>query len=170
MRVIKGCVYSLILTTMLQATVLQKARIPGEANRLQVVSVENGTDSLEFQVFTGDSKCLGLVLPMSTLTFSADKHHKPIHIYQRAPFVVKCSKGSFLPVFIQDGGPVSGSAESGFEGPYYASLWMPYPHVAESSKLHVRYMVKKNKVGKVGIRIGPKGDYRLVAVEDVKFL
>ena len=75
-----------------------------------------------------------------------------------------------MPVFIQDGGVASGQAEDGFEGPFLISMWLQQPNVSEVSKTHIRYIIKKGSVGAIGVRIGQKGDYRLVAYEDIKFL
>ncbi|MCX5923972.1 MAG: hypothetical protein NTZ68_00905, partial [Candidatus Dependentiae bacterium] len=60
--------------------------------------------------------------------------------------------------------------EEGYEGPFYISMWLNFPQVAESSKVHVRYAVAKGKMGSIGIKIGLKGDYRLVAHDDIKFI
>lgn len=169
-------IYSLLLmsslfTVSMYASMLQREVIQGQRQRLQVASVENATDTLEFQLFSGGSSSLGIVQPISTLTFAKDKNYlKPVFLYQRDPFMIKCIKGSYLPVFIQDGGPTSGTLEPGYEGPYYVSMWLRYPQVSESSKLHIRYMLKRGKLGKIGVKIGSKGDYRLVAHENVKFL
>lgn len=164
------CLYSTV-SFGLHSQVLQKELVPGQRQRLQISTIENTTDMLSFQVFSGGSSSLGLVLPMSTLTFANDKnHHKPIHLYQKEPFMIKCIKGSYMPVYIQDGDLVGGNVEPGYEGPYYLSMWLRYPQVAESSKLHIRYLLKKGKIGKIGVKIGQKGDYRLVAHENVKFI
>ncbi len=154
----------------IQAKMLQKEYIPGQTSKLQLVAVENATTSLEFKIFPDTEASAGLVTPLSTLVFSEVNHTKPLEFKSISPISIVCTKGSYLPVYIKDEGPVSGLAPSGYLGPYYISMWLPYPYVPESSKIHIRYAVKLGKVGKVGVKIGSKGDYRLVAIEDVKFL
>ena len=67
-------------------------------------------------------------------------------------------------------GAISGKAPEGYDGPYYVSMWLSYPHVAEFVKLHIPYVIEKDKQGKVGVIIGSRGDYRLVAIENVQFV
>lgn len=160
----------LLFVQTFYAELLQKEFMPGQISRLELVAIENATEFLEFQLFSGGGPSAGLILPLSTLTFAEDASIKPIALKERSKLILKCSKGSYLPVFIQDGGPAGGKAPYGYEGPYYASMWLPYPHVADSAKLHVRYAVKKGKVGKFGIKIGNQGDYRLVAYDDMTFI
>ena len=161
---------ALLLTTCLQAKVLQHETIPGKQSKVHVISIENGTEFLEFQVYTNATSLLALVVPLSTLSISNDSTEIPIELNDRYPLVIKCSKGPYLPVYIKDGGKASGTVPDGYEGPYFVSMWLPYPHVPESSKIHIRYVVKQGKTGKIGIKIGSKGDYRLVALQDIKFL
>ncbi|MBI2353190.1 hypothetical protein HYV11_03060 [Candidatus Dependentiae bacterium] len=151
--------------------VLEKENIPGTAVRLKVMTVENETDSLEFKVFTGYKPMLGLLLPMSTLHIIDQDQNTGIALSQRDPFMISCSKGSFRPVFIQDGSRVSGKIEDGYDGPYVVSMWLSFPYIADSSKIHVPYLVKKGEIGKIGVKIGQQGDYRLKALSDtIKFL
>ena len=154
----------------LDAAILQREYAPGEQARLELVSVENGSDALEFQVFPAGNASVGTVYPMSTLQLGQDKKHPGIDIQGRDPVVVKCSKGSFAPVFIKDGVKASGVAPQGYEGPYTISMWLPYPHVPEAQKINIRYVVKHGVKGKIGVKIGTHGDYRLAAKEDVKFI
>lgn len=148
---------------------LQKEHFVGNSSRLELVSVENSTDGLEFQIFPPLKESVGLSLSMATL-FLVDEKNKGISLDKQYPLIIKCSKGSYQSVFIKDGHAISGKALDGYDGPFSISMWLPYPSVAESSKLHISYVVKKGKLGKIGIKIGPKGDYRLVAVSDVRFI
>lgn len=148
---------------------LENESFPGDSSRLQLVSVENSTEDLEFQIFPPLKESAGLSLPLGTLTV-VDDQGKAVNFNKLYPIIITCSKGSYQPVFIQDKFAISGKAPEGFDGPFYVSMWLAYPHVAESSKLHVSYVVKKGEIGKVGVKIGPKGDYRLVAVSNVKFI
>lgn len=161
---------SLLQFFMLQGNMLQESFIPGQVVRLEVVFIENNTQNLEFKAYQNGMTFSGMIAPMSTLLLERSNFSNPITLNDRYPLVIKCSKGSYLPVFIKDGGMASGVAPEGYHGPYYASMWLPYPQVPNSSKLHVRYVVKKDRIGKIGIKIGPKGDYRLVAHEAVEFL
>ena len=152
-----------------QSDIVQAEFIPGASSRLQLVSVYNGTEDLEFQIYPALKESVGLVLPMGTLHLSEDKD-KAVMLDRAYPLIIRCSKGSYRPVFIQDGYGVSGKAPEGYDGPFCVSMWLPYPFVADSSKMRISYVVKKGALGKIGIKIGPKGDYRLVAVSDVKFM
>ncbi|MBM17772.1 MAG: hypothetical protein CL947_01730 [Epsilonproteobacteria bacterium] len=154
---------------ILDAAILQKEYTPGQKVRLQLTSVQNDTDSLEFKVFSAGQTLAGFATPMSTLDL-IDTDKQGVDLAYKDTLVVKCSKGSYLPVFLKDGHKASGQAPTGYDGPYYISMWLPRPHVSDSSKLHIRYAVKKGKIGKVGLKIGMKGDYRLVAHENVQFL
>lgn len=163
-----SCLWTLTYADGL-TTVLENERIPGKSSRLQVVSVENNTEGLEFQIFPALKQSAGLSLPMGTLYLS-DEKGQGIDLDRLYPLIITCSKGSYRSVFIKDGHATTGKALEGYDGPFCVSMWLPYPFVAESSKLHIPYVVKKGKQGKVGIKIGPKGDYRLVALSDVKFI
>lgn len=149
---------------------LQIEDIIGIRSRLRVMTVENGTDSLEFKVFPEFKSTVGLVLPMSTLHIIDEDGTKGVKLSTRDPLMIVCTKGSYRPVFVQDGCRVSGETEEGYDGPYVASMWLPFPYISESAKVHVPYLVKKGEVGNVGIKIGSIGDYRLVALKNVKFL
>lgn len=149
--------------------VLQEEHMPGDSSRLQLVSVENNTDGLEFQIFPPLKQSAGLSLSMAPLSL-VDEKGVGIALNRKHPLTIKCSKGSYRSVFIQDENAVSGNHVEGFDGPFYLSMWLPYPNVADSSKLHIPYVVAKGKYGKIGLKIGAKGDYRLVAVSDVKFI
>lgn len=153
-----------------KADTLQIEDIIGTRSRLRVVTVENGTDSLEFKVFPEFRSTVGLVLPMSTLHVIDEDGNKGVKLSTRDPLMIVCTKGSYRPVFVQDGCRVSGETEDGYDGPYVASMWLPFPYISESAKVHVPYLVKKGEMGTVGIKIGSSGDYRLVALENVKFL
>ena len=164
------CYVLLLYNMAIHAVVLQKESVPHSLGHLQLVSVDNGTATLEFKVFPEGQDSAGLVMPLSTLTFSTKNNTKPVELTGNKPLVISCVKGSFLPVYIQDNGIVSGSVLEGYHGPYYVSMWLGQPHVPDSSKLHIRYIVKQGKKGRFGVKIGQKGDYRLVALQDLKFL
>lgn len=153
--------------SQLQAPIISEMKTPDSVARLKVISIENETDALEFQIFYAEEGQYAFVFPKST--FVAPKG-KELKLMGDELLAVKCCKGSFLPVFIQDGFGASGTVEEGFEGPYYISMWMQFPQVPEAFKVHVRYMIKKGTIGSIGIKIGQKGDYRLVAHENVKFI
>ena len=151
----------------IEAKMLDVGYMPGNVSRLKVISVENETDSLEFQTFYGGESASALIFPQSTFHFGSSK---ALDLASRDTLVIKCCKGSYVPVFIQDGGIASGDIEQGYDGPFYISMWMQFPQVAESSKVHVRYAIKKGQTGTIGVKIGKKGDYRFVAYDDVKFI
>lgn len=164
-----GC---LLITVTLGAknfdpVIVEAGNFPGASTRLQVVAVDNSSD-FEFKVFPAFQEAIGLVLPRSSLTIPESK---VVFLNTLYPLIITCSKGSYQSVFIQDGGArASGEVEPDFDGPFYVSMWLPYPHVSESAKLHIPYRIKKGTSGKVCIKIGPKGDYQLEAVEDAQFL
>ena len=157
------CVFGCVFDTHAKTLVLSS--MPDDKRRLQLISVENETEQLEFQLFYGSEASHGIIFPQSVYQF-----HMPLNLLGRDNVVLKCCKGSFLPVYIQDGGFASGPVEEEYDGPFYISMWLQYPQVAESSKVHVRYAVAKGKIGSIGIKIGLNGDYRLVALDDVKFI
>jgi hypothetical protein len=101
--------------------------------------------------------------------FNFDIDKSPI-LNTESMVVLKCSRGSFFPVFIKYSGAASGQVPEGFEGPYCLSMWLSHPQVPETSKVYVRYVVKKGTDGHIGIKIGKKGDYRFVAHKNVHFL
>lgn len=151
-----------------QAKPIGQGHIPIEGTRLVVISVENETDQMEFQIFNGSDRASAFVFPQSEYRYHPGKE---IHLSVKEPLAIKCCKGSFLPVYIQDGNCfASGKVEGDFEGPFYISMWLQYPQVVDSHKTHVRYVVKKGHTGKIGIKIDNKGGYRLVAHENVNFI
>lgn len=135
--------------------------------RLKLVSIENETDTLEFQIFYHFDNASAYVFPHSTFEYQVEN---AIGLNPYSLLIVKCSKGTYLPVFVQDGGYASGEVEDGYDGPFYITMWLNLPSVAESNKTHIRYVVKKGEVGKIGLKIGNNGDYRFVAHENMKFL
>lgn len=151
----------------IEAKSLDAGFMPGSTVRLKLISIENETDGLEFQTFYGGESASSLVFPQTTFNFSPSN---AIGLARNDLLVIKCCKGSFLPVFIQDGGIASGVAELGYDGPFYISMWMQYPQASLSGKVNIRYLVKKGQIGTVGVRIGKKGDYRFLAHDNVKFV
>jgi len=137
-------------------------------NIMHVVAIENDTEQCEFQVFYGSQAASAFVAPKSIFTYQPEQALN-ISNAQRM-MVIKCSKGSYLPVYIQFGGLASGKVTSGYDGPYYLTMWLGYPQLPENAKTHVRCLIKSGTIGKVGIKIGPKGDYRFVAYDNVEFI
>ncbi len=138
-----------------------------EGPLLKLTSVENDTENCEFKIFYGSDVSSGFVFAKTIFNFDADK--SPI-LNTENMVVLKCSKGSFFPVFIKYSGAASGQVPEGFEGPYCLSMWLSHPQVPETSKVYVRYVIKKGADGHIGIKIGKKGDYRFVAHQNVHFL
>lgn len=144
-------------------------KVPKESksNKVLLSFIENDTPACEFQTFYGSEGSGSFVFPQSTFYF---KPEEILDLSSGNILVIKCSKGSFFPVFVKHCGIASGQAPDGFEGPFYISMWLSHPQVPETSKVHVRYVCKKGIDGKVGIKIGSKGDYRFVADENIQFL
>lgn len=141
---------------------------PSKFSKIQLTSIENDTPAYEFQMFYGPYPASALITANSTFKFSIQSSvpldHPDHHL------LIKCCKGSFLPVFIKYGGAASGDNLPGYDGPYYIAMWLSYPQVHENSKFNVRYYVKSGSVGKVGLKIGMQGDYRFIAHDNVQFL
>ena len=137
-------------TYNLEATMASRGFIPDDVSRLKLVAVENETDALEFQTFYGDQGASSFVFPQTTFKFSPQKE---LGLAAKDLLIVKCCKGSYLPVFIQDGDIASGEVEAGYDGPFYLSMWMQFPQVSESAKTHIRYAVKRGKSGRIGLKI-----------------
>lgn len=154
------------VTLEINTAVIEQAVVHRQDSHIRLLGVENDTDSCEFEVYYGSGSSSAFVFPQSVFKFEVDKA-LPL---DRHVVVIKCCKGSFVPVYIQNGSRASGEAIQGYDGPFYISMWLSYPQVPEISKLHVRYVVKKGSQGLIGIKIGNKGDYRFVAYENVKFL
>lgn len=150
-----------------QAKQLTAGYVPDDVVKIKLVSIENDTDAMEFQVFYGFEGPNAFVFPQSVFKYLPEKE---IGLTASNIVSIKCCKGSYLPVFIQDGGYASGSVEDGYQGPFVISMWLAIPNAAELNKTHIRYIVKKGTVGTIGVRIGQKGDYRLVAYENIKFI
>jgi len=129
--------------------------------------IQNDTEECEFQTFYGSEGSSSLVFPQTTFNFM---NHEALDLTAGNILVIKCCKGSFFPVFIKHSGIASGQAPENFEGPFCISMWLSNPQVPETSKVHVRYVKRKGVSGKVGIKIGVKGDYRFVADENIQFL
>ncbi len=144
---------------------LQADAIPGSEVRLELVSVENGTTSSEFKVFHGVDSASGLVFPATTLTFET-----ALRLNQNERIQLLCSTGSYISIYIKDEGAAGGVVEDGYDGPYYLSMWLGYPQVSEDQRVRVRYAVKSGTVGKIGIKIGSKGQCQIAALEDIKIL
>ena len=138
-----------------------------EGSVLKLTSVENDTENCEFKIFYGSDASSGFVFAKTIFNF--DPKHSLI-LNSENILVLKCSRGSFYPVFIKYCGPASGVVPEGFEGPYCLSMWLAHPQVPETSKIYVRYVIKKGTEGHIGIKIGKKGDYRFVAHQNVHFL
>lgn len=146
-------------------TTLQDEVIPGSEVKIELVFVENGTDSSEFKIFHGVEASSGLVPAQSTLTFK-----ETLKLNQNERIQLLCSTGSYVSIYIKDEGAAGGSVAEGYEGPYYLSMWLGYPQVSEDQRVRVRYAVKSGKIGKIGIKIGSKGQCQIAALEDVTIL
>lgn len=145
---------------------IQPGYIPGSNVHVEIVSIENETDHSEFKVFYGAGLSRGIIFPHTTFTFD-----KALGMVQNnATVQLLCSKGSYLSIFLQDEGRASGKADDGYDGPYYLSMWLKYPQVNEQEKVSVRYQVAAGRVGKIGLKIGSKGECQVVALQDVKLL
>ena len=162
-----GCVFDMHAKSTSQSQLLTAGYSPDDSFRIKLVAVENETERMEFQVFYSFDGPSAFVFPKTTFKYQPGKE---VGMAQRNILAIKCVKGSYLPVFIQDGGMASGQAEDGFDGPFVISMWLQQPNVAETNKIHIRYVVKKGTMGTIGIRIGQKGDYRLVAYDNIKFM
>jgi len=134
--------------------------------RLSVRVVENQTIHSSFKMFYANSDSLGLLSPQSIFLFKSGERF----LQQDEMFCLQCVKGSFLPIFIEDEGPVSGQPPEGFHGPYYLSMWLNYPDVSDDQKEYVRYVVEIGKSGEIGIRINAKGDCQILALSHIKLL
>ena len=134
---------------------------------LKLTSIENDTENCEFKVFYGSDVSCAFIFPQTIFNFSP---HRYLVLNSENMLVLKCSRGSFYPVFVKHCGIASGQAPEGYEGPYCISMWLSHPQVPETSKVYVRYVVKKETEGHIGIKIGKKGDYRFVAHQNVHFL
>jgi len=151
-----------------RVSIVENEHIPGKSARLQIVSVENNTQDSVFEIFPALKESAGLILPEEVLALP---DNKGVDLGRLYPVIISCAKGSYFPLFMMNGrGAVSGQAPEGYDGPYYVSMWLSYPHVAESVKLHIPYVIEKDKQGKIGVIIGSRGDYRLVAIENVQFV
>jgi hypothetical protein len=159
-----GCVFDVHAK---QSELLTSGYAPDDSFRIKLVAVENETERMEFQIFYSFDGPSAFVFPQTTFKYSLGKE---IGLAARNILAIKCVKGSYLPVFIQDGGLASGVSDDGYEGPFVISMWLQQPNISEVNKTHIRYVVKKGTIGTIGIRIGQKGDYRLVAYDNVKFL
>lgn len=138
-----------------------------QSNKVFLSFIENDTPLCEFETFYGSEGSSSFIFPQSTFRFKPENF---LDLSSEKMLVIKCSKGSFFPVFIKHCGIASGQAPDDFEGPFYLAMWLSNPQVPETSKVHVRYVRKKGFDGKVGIKIGDKGDYRFVADENIQFL
>jgi hypothetical protein len=161
-------VMMLVQNSVIFSKYLTYGQAPDDAVHLKLVSVENETENQEFQLFYNYDSATAFVAANSTFEFVPDKQ---IKLMPANLLVIKCCKGSYVPVFVQDGGSLaSGKVQQGYQGPFFISMWLSVPNTSESNKIRVRYMVKEGSVGEIGIRIGKKGDYRLVAHNNVIFM
>ena len=136
-------------------------------HNLHMIAVENNTNNCEFQTFYGADAANCFVAPNSTFYFSPDQE---IPLDSNNLLMIKCCKGSFLPVYARCQGVASGELKQGYDGPFYLSMWLAYPQVYEDSKINIRYYVKNDAVGKIRLKIGQEGDYRFVADENISFI
>jgi hypothetical protein len=135
---------------------------------LSVSFVDNETQNCHFQLFYGSGA--GGPVIFSQTKFLYEPQQNNLVLSPQDILVIKCVKGSFLPVFIQLGGYGSGIVPEGWQGPFCIMMWLGQPMVHDSVKVRARYCVKKGTTPSVGIKIGKKGDYRFVADKNVQFL
>jgi len=135
-------------------------------DRLSLRVVQNQTLNSSFKLFYANSACLGFVTPQSILSLQPSE----MFFQQNEKLCLQCVKGSFLPIYMEDEGRVSGKAPDGYHGPYYISMWLEYPQVTDEQKIHTRYVVKHNRRGEIGIRIDPLGNCQILALDNIKFL
>ncbi|MCX5923803.1 MAG: hypothetical protein NTZ68_00035, partial [Candidatus Dependentiae bacterium] len=83
------CLFGCVFDT--QAKTLVLSSMPGDNARLNLISVENETEHLEFQLFYGADSAHGIIFPQSVY-----ECQKPLSLSGRATLVLKCCKGSFL--------------------------------------------------------------------------
>lgn len=158
------CLWGSVSTPNILGAKLEQGNQTG---KVFLAFIENDTESCEFQTFYASDASSSFVFPQTTFHFDSKN---ALELSSGNRLIIKCSKGSFFPVFIQHAGRAGGVVPDNFEGPFYISMWLSYPQVPEASKVHVRYAIKKGVDGKVGIKIGSKGDYRFVADENIEFL
>ena len=144
---------------------LQAGYIPGSNVHVEIASIDNRTESSAFDIFYGAGLSRGLVFPQTKMKLS-----QKLKLVQHTPVQLLCSKGPYLTIYVEDEGVASGTAPSGYTGPYYISMWLGRPQVSAEEKVNVRYAVKTGKIGKIGLRIGSKGECQVVAEKYVKIL
>ena len=117
-------------------------------------------------MFYSNSDNLALLTPQSIFIFKPNE----MLLQEHENFCLQCVKGSFLPIYVRDEGKVAGQAPAGFHGPYYLSMWLNYPDIAEEQKQYVRYVVKNGKQAEFSVRINPQGDCQIIALANMELL
>lgn len=134
--------------------------------RLSLRAVENQTLHSSFKIYYSNGDSLALLTPQSIFVFKPGE----MLLQQHENFCLQCVKGSFLPMYVKDEGKAGGQAPAGFHGPYYLSMWLNYPDVAEEQKQYVRYVVQIGQQAEFCIRINPQGDCQVIALENMELL
>ena len=135
-------------------------------NRLSLRAVENQTLNSAFKIYYSSGESLALLVPQSIFLFKPDE----LYLQQNENFCLQCVKGSFLPIYVKDEGKCGGQAPEGFHGPYYISMWLNYPDVAEDQKQYVRYVVRIGHQAEFCIRINQQGDCQIIALANMELL
>jgi len=143
---------------MLQNPRLMHTHIP------RISYVKNDTFDKVFELYSSSRSKIATILPQTTLMLP---DQAALSLNPEDMLIIKCTKGSFLTMFLQFAGAASGTVDPEYDGPYIFAMWLGYPVAAHSSKIHVPYAVKKASIGTVGIQIGQQGDYRIVPDQNV---
>jgi hypothetical protein len=159
-------VCALFVTLHLNAGFHETGNFVPYQKRLSLRAVENQTINSSFKLFYSNSDNLALLTPQSIFIFKPNE----MLLQEHENFCLQCVKGSFLPIYVRDEGKVAGQAPAGFHGPYYLSMWLNYPDVAEEQKQYVRYVVKSGKQAEFSIRINPQGDCQIIALANMELL
>ncbi len=157
---------TLLISLPMSAGFQETGNFVSYEKRLSLRAIENQTLNSSFKAYYSNSDSLALLTPQSIFIF------KPAEmlLQQHEIFCLQCVKGSFLPIYIKNEGKVAGQAPVGFHGPYYLSMWLNYPDVAEEQKQYVRYVVKIGHQAEFCIRINPQGDCQIIALANMELL
>ncbi len=132
--------------------------------RLYVHTIKNSSKAT-FEIYYS-SGAKGLLLPDSVLEFKPYE----LSLEQAVPLQIKCVKGPYVDMYLQDGGKVSGTAYAGYAGPYALAMWLSYPQVSVKEKTFIPYVVAEHKQGGITLCIDEKGSLQIQAVYDIKLI
>ena len=143
---------------------------PGEfvpfSSRLSLRAVENQTTYSSFKIYYANSDSLALLVPKTVFLLQPDE----LFLQENEVLCLQCVQGSFLPIYIKNEGKVSGQAPEGYFGPFYLSMWLEYPLVAEDRKTYVRYVIKNGCHGEVGVRVNAQGECQIIALSNIQLV